>query len=113
MGWRARSLATRGGILTLSTTTVTANRGMKLSTLNGWRRTALGIGVLACALLASCGGGNQASSYFATRVLAFGDESSVINADRSKYTVNALSTSGTTTSLDCTTNPIWIQAVMP
>ena len=63
---------------------------MKLSTLNGWRRTALGIGALVCALLASCGGGNQASSYFATRVLAFGDESSVINADRSKYTVNAL-----------------------
>ena len=84
---------------------------MKLSTLNGWRRTALGIGALVCTLLASCGGGEQASSYFATRVLAFGDESSVINADRSKYTVNALSSSGTTTSLDCTANPIWIQAV--
>jgi len=73
------------------------------------RRAALCAGVLVSALLSSCGGGEQSSNFHASRVIAFGDEFSVINNDQSKYTINAL-VSGTTT-LDCETNPIWIQAL--
>lgn len=83
---------------------------MKLSKLNGWGRTGSCAGVLATALLASCGGGQQVQSYTASRVIAFGDESSLINPNQSKYTVNALAASSTTT-LDCASNPIWIQSV--
>lgn len=67
-------------------------------------------GLLGAALLASCGGGEQVESFTATRVIAFGDESSVINADGSKYTVNALLASSST-AFDCASNPIWIQSV--
>jgi hypothetical protein len=41
--------------------------------------------------------------------VAFGDELSLVNADGSKYTVNALKADGTT--LDCATNPVWTQVV--
>ncbi|HWH83400.1 MAG TPA: SGNH/GDSL hydrolase family protein [Burkholderiaceae bacterium] len=79
--------------------------------MNRYARAVAGAGVLAgAALLASCGGGEQVESYTATRVLAFGDESSVINANGGKYTVNAL-VAGSTTQFDCTTNPVWIQLV--
>ena len=44
------------------------------------------------------------------RVLAFGDESSVINADRTKYTVNGLSETASNT-IDCNVNPLWIQSL--
>lgn len=70
--------------------------------------TAAGV-VLAGALLASCGGGEQVSKFSPTRVLVFGDETSVINNDGSKYTVNALATGST--ALDCVANPIWVQAL--
>jgi len=83
---------------------------MKSSNVNGLGRAALLAGVLASALLASCGGGEQVSTFSASRVIAFGDESSVINANGSKYTVNALA-SGSTTAFDCASNPIWIQSV--
>jgi lysophospholipase L1-like esterase len=83
---------------------------MKSSKVNGWGRAALLAGVLASALLASCGGGQQVQSFTATRVIAFGDESSVINANGSKYTVNALLASSAT-AFDCGSNPIWIQSV--
>lgn len=88
---------------------VTVNSSSRSS---GWRRAARGFGALVMsALLASCGGGgDQNSSYTPTRVLAFGDESSVINADHSKYTVNALATNSTST-LDCTANLLWIQSL--
>lgn len=72
------------------------------------KRAVLCAGVLVSALLSSCGGG-QTSNFHASRVIAFGDEFSVINNDQSKYTINAL-VSGTTT-LDCEANPIWIQGV--
>jgi phospholipase/lecithinase/hemolysin len=83
---------------------------MKSSKLNGLGRAALLAGVLASALLASCGGGEQVQAFTAARVIAFGDETSVINSNGSKYTVNALTTSGTT-SFDCNSNPLWIQSV--
>ncbi len=63
------------------------------------------------ALLASCGGGgSQTANFVASRVIAFGDEFSVINADGSKYTINAL-VPGSTTQLECASSPIWIQLV--
>jgi len=81
------------------------------SNVNQNGRAALRAGILAlAALLASCGGGDQVESFHANRVIAFGDEMSVINADGSKYTVNAL-VSGSTTQIDCGSNPIWIQSV--
>ena len=42
------------------------------------------------------------------RVIALGDQSSVIAADGRKYTINALNKDG---SIDCAANPIWVQAV--
>ena len=66
------------------------------------------------ALLAGCGGGEQVVKFHPTRVLAFGDETSVLedpsgSANGRKYGVNALATDGVT--LDCATSPIWVQAV--
>ena len=74
-------------------------------------RATLSTAVLAAAaLVAGCGGGGTAETFAASRVIALGDESSLINADGSKYTVNAL-VAGSTTALDCASNPIWVQAV--
>ncbi|HEY8707486.1 MAG TPA: esterase [Burkholderiaceae bacterium] len=81
------------------------------STVYGVARAALCAGVLASVvLLASCGGGAQSQTFTATRVIAFGDESSVITADQKKYSVNAL-VAGSTTAVDCASNPLWIQTV--
>ena len=79
--------------------------------VNKFARPALRAGVLAAAaMLASCGGGGTTGNTFtAKRVLAFGDETSVINANGSKYSVNALVTGST--AFDCASNPLWIQAV--
>jgi len=81
---------------------------MKLN-LNGMRRSALCAGLVIAGLLTSCGGGKQSETFHAKRVLAFGDETSVINSDGSKYTVNGVTAN--TTTLDCTINPIWVQKV--
>jgi outer membrane lipase/esterase len=64
--------------------------------------------VLAAVVLAACGGGSQTTVFIPTRVLAFGDESSVIDSSGRKYSVNALTTTG---GIDCALNPIWIQTV--
>jgi hypothetical protein len=85
---------------------------MKLKA-NRIRPVALCAGLLlASGLLVSCGGGGtQANTFVAKRVIAFGDESSVINAaDGSKYTVNAVLTTDNT-KFDCASNPIWVQSV--
>ncbi len=79
---------------------------MKLN-VNRFARTAL---LAAVALLASCGGGERVQTFVPTRVIAFGDEFSVINPNGSKYTVNAL-LSGSSTLFDCASNAIWIQTV--
>lgn len=62
------------------------------------------------ALLASCGGGDPVVAFAPHRVLAFGDENSLITADARKYTVNALvaDTNGVKT-IACATNPLWVQ----
>jgi outer membrane lipase/esterase len=85
---------------------------MKLNLLNPtltrlFRTLAL---ITATGLLASCGGGvSQSQTFTANRVLAFGDEHSVINSDGSKYTVNALAADGV--ALDCNNNVVWVQTV--
>ncbi len=76
-------------------------------------------GLLALAGLASCGGGGQVEPFEPNRILAFGDELSVIQADGRKYTVNAFRITDSTTTpptestteVDCARNPIWIQSV--
>lgn len=61
------------------------------------------------AALASCGGGTQSTPFVPDRVLAFGDEASVIDTAGRKYTVNALS--ATTGAIDCATHVLWTQVV--
>ncbi|MEO7339125.1 MAG: hypothetical protein ABIV63_21325, partial [Caldimonas sp.] len=85
------------------------------SKLGRLRRAMLCSAVAGAAALASCGGGSQVQSFSASRVIAFGDESSVIddfNGDGNgrKYTVNA-TVSATDATLACKTDPLWIQAV--
>lgn len=76
---------------------------------------------LAVALLASCGGGTQIESFVPQRVVALGDEASLINPDGTKYTINGLEFATDTTvtppvtapvvptELECVTNQIWVQ----
>lgn len=69
--------------------------------------------------LASCGGGGQVVPFDPDRILAFGDELSLIRADGTKYSINAFRITDSTTTpptestteTDCTRNPIWIQTV--
>jgi outer membrane lipase/esterase len=83
------------------------------SKMDRWRRALVSACVLASALAASCGGGTQVTPFAPTRVIAFGDETSVIddfngNGNGRKYTVNA-TVSATDPTLDCRVNLIWIQ----
>lgn len=69
--------------------------------------------------LASCGGGGQVVPFDPDRILAFGDELSVVRTDGNKYSINAFRITDSTTTpptestteTDCTRNPIWIQTV--
>ena len=59
--------------------------------------------------LAACGGStSQVDPFVAKRVLAFGDETSVLTSDGRKYSVNVLTDSG---ALDCAEQRIWVQRV--
>ena len=63
----------------------------------------------AAAALVACGGGtSQQQTFQPTRVIAFGDETSLLQADGRKFAVNALNADDT---LDCTSYPLWVQAV--
>ena len=74
------------------------------------RRTLAGaMSALALALLAACGGGTTTYDPFVpTRVLAFGDESSALNPDGTRYGVNGLDAKG---NVDCNLEPLWVQSV--
>jgi outer membrane lipase/esterase len=79
------------------------------------RRALAGVALAATLLAAACGGGEQVSQFSAGRVIAFGDESSLIvdtrnDANGSKYSVNATA-SATDPTLACGGNPLWIQSV--
>lgn len=80
------------------------------SNVCGWGRSALRVAVAGVAVLAACGGGAQVETFRANRLIAFGDETSVINADGSKYSVNAVQAADNT-KLDCSSNALWIQTV--
>jgi hypothetical protein len=85
---------------------------------NPGRRMRLAVVCLAVfAALTACGGGtSQYEPFVPLRLIAFGDETSTLNADGSKYGVNAGTTvdngDGTTsTTLDCVSQPIWVQSM--
>jgi hypothetical protein len=76
-------------------------------------------GALALFGLASCGGGGLVEPFRPNRVLAFGDELSYLEPDGRKYSINAFKiidattnpATESTTELDCTRNPMWVQRV--
>jgi hypothetical protein len=77
----------------------------------GWRcRVRRALVAAAVALLAACGGGTQVDQFKATRIVAFGDENSVITSGQRKYTINFVS-DATQTTPDCNQHPLWIQMV--
>lgn len=81
----------------------------KQSGTRRWRRWAAA--VAATATLAACGGGDTVVPFDPDRLVAFGDELSLLLPDGRKYTVNAV-TSATATpplALDCKTHPLWVQ----
>jgi phospholipase/lecithinase/hemolysin len=60
-------------------------------------------------LLVACGGGTTQEQVFTPgRVIAFGDEASVLTSTGRKYSINGLAAGG---AIDCAVNPIWIQTV--
>ncbi|MEO8155880.1 MAG: SGNH/GDSL hydrolase family protein [Rhizobacter sp.] len=75
------------------------------------------VALLAVTALASCGGGTQIEAFVPRRMIAFGDESNLINTDGTKYTVNAVVFDTTVTPavpvpgpvLDCNSNLVWTQ----
>jgi hypothetical protein len=74
------------------------------------RRVALAFALGALSLLASCGGGDPIVAFEPTRVLAFGDENSLITPDGRKYTINSLATADDgTKTIDCKLGAIWLQ----
>ena len=81
--------------------------------MDRWRRALRCAGVVASVGLAACGGGEQVEAFAPNRMIAFGDESSVIDDAASpgngrKYTVNG-TVSATDATLDCKQHPLWIQ----
>jgi outer membrane lipase/esterase len=76
----------------------------------GGLRRLLGLATLAgLGALAACGGGtSQVEDFAPTRVVALGDETSVLLPDGRKYAVNVVDGSGVR---ECQTEPIWTQTV--
>lgn len=65
---------------------------------------------LFAALIAGCGGSSsRVENYVPTRLVAFGDEFSLIKGDGHKYSVNALKADGV--AFDCASYPVWPQVV--
>ncbi|MEO8081346.1 MAG: SGNH/GDSL hydrolase family protein [Caldimonas sp.] len=88
---------------------------MRLNASNARRRALVGVALFGALLAASCGGGDQVNSFSASRVIALGDETSVIddyqgNGNGRKYSVNA-TVSETDPTLDCAFNPLWVQSL--
>ena len=83
-----------------------------MSWVDRWRSVLrrVAIAMTGALLLASCGGGDQVEPFVPARILAFGDEHSVIDDNRRKYTIN-YQAAATDPTVDCTQLPIWIQVV--
>lgn len=75
----------------------------------GIRKCGVLLSLVAALGLSACGGGEQVTPFAPARVLAFGDENSVIDSAGRKYSINALN--ATSGAIDCVANPIWIQSV--
>lgn len=88
---------------------------MRLNASDVRRTASAGAMLVGLLLLASCGGGQAQNNFLPARIIAFGDETSVIvdtmgDGNGSKYSVNAVvSTSDST--IVCGQNPLWIQMV--
>jgi outer membrane lipase/esterase len=68
------------------------------------------LSIVALGLLAACGGGTeQIDPFNPSRIIALGDEYSLITPEGKKYTINALN--ATTGALECQNNPIWVQTL--
>ncbi len=83
--------------------------------MDRWRRALRYATAVASVGVAACGGGEQVEAFAPNRMIAFGDESSVIDDAASpgngrKYTVNG-TVSATDATLDCKQHPLWIQGV--
>ncbi len=73
----------------------------------GGRGMRFGAALLITSVLVGCGGsGKLIEPFVPKRVVAFGDESSLILPDGRKYAVNGLLAAG---GVDCNINPIWVQ----
>lgn len=99
---------------------------MSLNRLFARRLGGATLSLCAAAVLSACGGGDRAEPYVPTRLVAFGDELSVIDdtitvtatnpvtgastssssGNGVKYTINGFNSTG---ALDCGINPIWVQ----
>lgn len=77
----------------------------------GWRQAmAALLGAASLAVLVSCGGStSQYETFKPGRVLAFGDDASVLTPAGRRYGVNGLNAD--TSQVDCTLFPLWIQSV--
>lgn len=90
---------------------------MIFSRIPGRRLRQAMVGLAAVAALAACGGGtSQYDPFFAERVLAFGDETSVLTSTGQKYLVNATNAvdngDGTVTYVPvCGALSNWVQAL--
>lgn len=74
------------------------------------RCAAAGLALGLATLLAACGGGDPVVPFVPTRILAFGDENSVITAEGRKFTINSLSTdTNGVKTINCQANPLWVQ----
>jgi phospholipase/lecithinase/hemolysin len=83
---------------------------MRLPALSSIRPGLASLALLAAALLAACGGStSQFDPFVAQRVIAIGDDTSVITANGRNYAVNGLKEDKVT--VDCTLRPIWTQQV--
>jgi phospholipase/lecithinase/hemolysin len=80
------------------------------------RRALGGVAVVAAALVAAaCGGGEPTARFHASRVIALGDESSLLvdtdgTHNARKYSVNA-TVSDVDQTIVCASNPLWVQSV--
>lgn len=71
-----------------------------------WRACGVAVGL---ALLVSCGGsGQQVEPFVPTRVLVFGDEQSLLQADGRKHSINILDSTG---ARSCASGPVWTQGL--
>lgn len=76
-----------------------------------WRLSVTAAAALAAAVIvAACGGGtSQFEPFVAERVFAFGDDTSALRADGTRYGVNGLD--ATTSVFDCRLDPLWVQVI--